>query len=184
MEGYRSFRKVAQPQFPESFGFLHNQVTPFYIPTSSGENIYAWHVPPIVLNVANIPPLKILSFGPSLGTTVDLAVSEHFALQPSPVVFAGYILVPPSVDAATLMATYKARFPLSFGYLKRLLQHQWSSTDRFVGYIQANEANREKYRTTIGYPRTTTMFRGRTARSFAGMLPPETESDGEEWYVG
>lgn len=24
---------------PETFGFLHNQVTPFYIPTSSGENI-------------------------------------------------------------------------------------------------------------------------------------------------
>lgn len=247
---------------PETFGFLHNQVTPFYIPISTGEEIYAWHILPIelyrqnqatllsessgdtmdittrhafkllcddpearliihmhgaagtvgsgyrvpnyralsagqpskihvltfdyrgfgrsggssptergvfldavavvdwALKIANIPPSRILIFGQSLGTAVNLAVSEHFALQPSPVVFAGHILVAPFVDAATLMATYKvagtipllgpvARIPFLFGYLKRFLQHQWSSKDRIAGYIHANEANGEKYRITI-----------------------------------
>ncbi|KAI7498410.1 alpha/beta-hydrolase [Hortaea werneckii] len=31
---------------PEIFGFLHNQVTPFHIKSSSGESLYAWHVLP------------------------------------------------------------------------------------------------------------------------------------------
>lgn len=34
---------------PESFGFLRNQVTPFYLPSSSGGMLYAWHILPIEL---------------------------------------------------------------------------------------------------------------------------------------
>lgn len=34
---------------PEQFGFLHNQVTPFFISTSDGEKIHAWHVLPLDL---------------------------------------------------------------------------------------------------------------------------------------
>ncbi|KAK5115789.1 hypothetical protein LTR62_000878 [Meristemomyces frigidus] len=31
---------------PEVFGFLHNQVTPFSIRSSSGQSLYAWHILP------------------------------------------------------------------------------------------------------------------------------------------
>lgn len=112
------------------------------------------------LTVGNIPPSRILIFGQSLGTAVNLAVAEHFALKPSPVGFAGHVLVTPFVDAATLMASYTvagtipllgpvAKFPLLCGYLRRFLQHQWSSKDRIAGYNHANEANGKKYFTIL-----------------------------------
>lgn len=31
---------------PEQWGFLHNQVSPFYIKTSDGEKLHAWHILP------------------------------------------------------------------------------------------------------------------------------------------
>lgn len=34
---------------PETFGFLKNQVTPFSIKTTDGEQLYAWHILPIEL---------------------------------------------------------------------------------------------------------------------------------------
>lgn len=246
---------------PESFGFLRNQVTPFYIPSSNGERLYAWHVLPIELyrqhestliaepsgfvsditsrtafmllrtdpdarliihmhgaagtvgsgyrvpnyralsagqpqkihiltfdyrgfgrsrgtpserglildaisvvnwavNVIGIPPSHILIFGQSLGTAVSLAISEHFALQSPPVVFAGAVLVAPFADVATLMATYRvagtipivsplARFPLLFTYLRSLIYDKWLSKDRIASYVRTNEANHQTYRLTL-----------------------------------
>lgn len=32
---------------PEIFGFLHNQVTPFYIETADGYQLHAWHILPL-----------------------------------------------------------------------------------------------------------------------------------------
>ncbi|KAF2771256.1 abhydrolase domain-containing protein [Teratosphaeria nubilosa] len=34
---------------PEIFGFLYNQVTPFYIRSAGGQSLYAWHVLPVEL---------------------------------------------------------------------------------------------------------------------------------------
>lgn len=113
-----------------------------------------------VTNVARIPPARILIFSQSIGTAVSLAVSEHFALQSPPVVFAGTILVAPFVDVATLVATYRiagsipllsplARFPLLFDYLSTFIRDKWLSKDRIAGYIRANEANGEKYKLTL-----------------------------------
>ncbi|KAJ0107332.1 bhydrolase domain-containing protein 12 [Diaporthe amygdali] len=34
---------------PEQWGFLHNQVTPFSLSTSDGENLHAWHILPLGL---------------------------------------------------------------------------------------------------------------------------------------
>ena len=34
---------------PEAFGFLHNQVTPFSIPTQDGGSLFAWHILPVEL---------------------------------------------------------------------------------------------------------------------------------------
>jgi abhydrolase domain-containing protein 12 len=110
--------------------------------------------------VAGIPPSRILIFGQSLGTAVSLAVSEHFALQSPPVVFAGTVLVAPFTDAAMLVATYRvagtipilsplARFPLLFSYLSAFIRDKWLSKDRIAEYIRANEVNGEKYRLTL-----------------------------------
>jgi abhydrolase domain-containing protein 12 len=246
---------------PEVFGFMHNQVTPFGIRSSSGDTVYAWHILPIELyrknersllaessgycpditsrkafkllhddpeakliihmhgaagtvgsgyrvpnyralsagdpnkihvltfdyrgfgrsegtptekgvledaisvvqwaiDVARIPPSRILIFGQSLGTAVNLAVAEHFALQSPPVVFTGHVLVAPFVDAATLMASYQiagtipllgpvAKFSSLFNHLKQYLVHKWSSKDRIASYIHANEANGLPYRIII-----------------------------------
>jgi abhydrolase domain-containing protein 12 len=110
--------------------------------------------------VAGIPPSRILIFGQSLGTAVSLAVSEHFALQSPPVVFAGTVLVAPFADTAMLAATYRvagsipilsplARFPLLFNYLSTFIQDKWLSKDRIAEYVQANEVNGERYRLTL-----------------------------------
>ena len=110
--------------------------------------------------VAGIPPSRILIFSQSLGTAVSLAVSEHFALQSPPKLFAGAILVAPFVDVATLVATYSvagsipilsplARFPLLFSYLSTFIQDKWLSKDRIAQYIQANEANGQNYQLTV-----------------------------------
>ncbi|WEW61299.1 alpha/beta fold hydrolase domain-containing protein [Emydomyces testavorans] len=246
---------------PEIFGFLRNQVTPFSIRTSDGEQLYAWHILPVELyrkhkhsliaestgfvsditsrlafqllrndpearlilhmhgaggtvgsgyrvsnyralsagqprnihvltfdyrgfgrstgspsenglildaltvvdwamNVAGIPPSRILIFGQSMGTAVSLAVSAHFALQSPPVIFAGTVLVAPFVDIATLVSTYRvagtipllsplATFPLLFNYLQRFIRDKWLSKDRIAQYVRANEVNGEKYHLTI-----------------------------------
>ena len=112
------------------------------------------------LKVAGIPPSRILIFGQSLGTAVSLAVSNHFALQSPPVVFAGTILVAPFVDVASLVATYRiagtipilsplARFPLLFNYLGTFIKDKWLSKNRIAEYIRANEANGEHYQLTL-----------------------------------
>jgi abhydrolase domain-containing protein 12 len=112
------------------------------------------------LNVAGIPPSRILIFGQSLGTAVSIAISNHFALQSPPVVFTGAILVAPFVDVATLVSTYRvagtipilsplAKFSSLFKYLHRFIRDKWLSKDRIAQYVRANEANGEKYRLTL-----------------------------------
>ena len=129
-------------------------------PTERGLCLDAIAVIDWAMNVAGIPPSRILVFSQSLGTAVNLAVSKHFALKSPPTVFAGAILVAPFVDVATLMATYRiagtipivsplARFPLLFSYLKSFVQDKWSSKDRIAEYIRANEAANQKYRLTL-----------------------------------
>ncbi|KAL9136862.1 MAG: hypothetical protein Q9175_001935 [Cornicularia normoerica] len=125
-------------------------------PSECGLRLDAIAVVDWATKVVGIPPSRILIFSQSLGTAVSLAVSEHFALQSPPVVFAGTILVAPFVDVATLVATYRiagsipilsplARFPLLFNYLSTFIKDKWLSKDRIAEYIRANEANGEQY---------------------------------------
>jgi abhydrolase domain-containing protein 12 len=58
---------------PEVFGFLHNQVTPFGIPSSPGETLYAWHILPIELYRRNEDTLLAEPSGFSLDITVKHA---------------------------------------------------------------------------------------------------------------
>jgi abhydrolase domain-containing protein 12 len=129
-------------------------------PTEKGVVVDAISVVEWAMQAANIPPSRILIFGQSLGTAVNLAIAEHFALQSQPIIFAGHVLVAPFVDAPSLMATYKiagtipllgpvANITPLFEYLKQYLRNKWSSKDRISGYIHANEANNTPYRITI-----------------------------------
>ena len=129
-------------------------------PSERGLCLDAISVVEWAMHVAGVPPSRILIFSQSLGTAVNLAVSEHFALQSPPIVFAGGILVAPFVDVPTLVATYRvagtipilsplARFPLLFNYLSSFIKEKWLSKDRIAGYIRANEANGENYQLTL-----------------------------------
>jgi pimeloyl-ACP methyl ester carboxylesterase len=59
------------------------------------------------IDVANIPPERIVLVGQSLGTAVATAVAEHF-VQHSKIEFAGLVLVAGFSDLSTLMLTYSA----------------------------------------------------------------------------
>ncbi|CAG8201486.1 unnamed protein product [Penicillium nalgiovense] len=112
------------------------------------------------MNVAGIPPSRILIFGQSMGTAVSIAVSKYLAVQNPPIVFAGTVLVVPFVDVATLVSTNRVagtipilspvvRFLFLFKYLQRFIRDKWLSKDCIAQYIRANELNGEKYRITI-----------------------------------
>lgn len=129
-------------------------------PSETGLIIDALAVVDWAMNVAGIPPSRILIFGQSMGTAVSIAVSKHLAVQNPPIVFAGTVLVAPFVDVATLVSTYRvagtvpilspvARFPFLFKYLQRFIRDKWLSKDNIAQCIQSNERNGEKYRITI-----------------------------------
>ena len=112
------------------------------------------------MKIAGIPASRILFFGQSIGTAVTLAVSERYATQNPPIVFAGAVLVAPFADVATLVSTYIVagtipilspftRFPILFNYLNTFIKDKWLSKDRIAQYVRANEANGKKYRLTI-----------------------------------
>jgi abhydrolase domain-containing protein 12 len=129
-------------------------------PTESGIIVDALSVVEWAMNVAKIPPARILIYGQSMGTAVSMAVAEHFALQEPPVVFAGHVLTAPFVDVITLASTYSvagtipllgpvARVPVLFNHLSNMINDKWSTKDRIASYVKANEANEHKYRITI-----------------------------------
>ncbi|KAJ5950296.1 uncharacterized protein N7479_008709 [Penicillium vulpinum] len=129
-------------------------------PSEAGLIIDALVVVDWAMNVAGIPPSRILIFGQSMGTAVSIAVSKHLAVQNPPIVFVGTVLVAPFVDVATLVSTYQiagivpilspvAMFPCLFKYLQRFIRDKFSTRDSIAQYIRANEVNGEKYRISI-----------------------------------
>ncbi|KAK2868044.1 hypothetical protein FQN49_003210 [Arthroderma sp. PD_2] len=129
-------------------------------PSERGLIIDAIAVVDWAINVAGIPPSRLLIFSQSIGTAVSVAVMRHFALQSPPVLFAGSVSVAPFVNAASLAATYRlagtipllspvARFPILFKQLSSLIQDKWPSGCRLGEYIRANEANSQRYRLTL-----------------------------------
>ncbi|KAJ5553301.1 hypothetical protein N7494_002679 [Penicillium frequentans] len=129
-------------------------------PSETGLIVDALAVVDWAMNIAGIPPSRILIFGQSMGTAVAIAVSKHLALQDTPIVFAGTVLVAPFVDVATLVSTYRiagtipilspiARFPILFKTLQRFIRDKWLSRDSIAQYVRANEQNGEKYRIAI-----------------------------------
>ncbi|MCJ1309896.1 hypothetical protein MMC25_003557 [Agyrium rufum] len=97
------------------------------MPSQSGLTTDGLAVVDWAINVAGIPPSRILIFGQSMRTAVSVAISEYSALRSDPVVFAGTILVAPFVDVPTLVSIYRImgaipllsplkRFPALFNY--------------------------------------------------------------------
>ncbi|KAK5703457.1 hypothetical protein LTR17_022099 [Elasticomyces elasticus] len=129
-------------------------------PSERGIILDALAVVDWAMRVAQIPPERILMYSQSLGTAVNVAVAEHYALQDPPVVFAGHILTAPMVDVPTLVSTYSvagtipilgpiARFPMVFQYLQSFIKDKWSTKDRIASYVRACEANGNRYRLTL-----------------------------------
>ncbi|EFR01675.1 abhydrolase domain-containing protein 12 [Nannizzia gypsea CBS 118893] len=129
-------------------------------PSESGLIVDALAVVDWAMNVARIPPSRLMVFGQSIGTAVSLAVIQHFALQNPPVSFAGAMLVAPFVNSASLAATYSiastipllspvARFPILFKQFSTLIHDKWLSSNRLGDFIGTSELNNEKYRVTL-----------------------------------
>ena len=130
------------------------------VPTEQGLIQDAIAVVDWALNVAKIPPSRILIFGQSLGTAVNMAVAEHFASRKEPVIFAGHIMIAPFVDVPTLVATYKiagkipilspvARYTRLFNLLSSQIRETWSTKTRIAAYVRRSEATSKKYRITL-----------------------------------
>ncbi|KAI9807858.1 MAG: hypothetical protein M1825_005164 [Sarcosagium campestre] len=58
------------------------------------------------LNVARVPPERIVIVGQSLGTAVATAAAEHYISRNTPIEFAGVVLVAGFSDIPTLLSTY------------------------------------------------------------------------------
>jgi alpha-beta hydrolase superfamily lysophospholipase len=101
------------------------------------------------LNVAEIPPSRVVILGHSLGTAVTIAVCEHFAIS-SGVDFAGIILVAPFTDIPKLMLTYSAGgvipalsplrpYPRLQRWCAGHIADTWRTIDRLRGLVQASQ---------------------------------------------
>jgi abhydrolase domain-containing protein 12 len=139
---YRGFGKT--PGNPTEDGLIQDAVA-----------VVSW-----AMDVANIPPSRILIFGQSLGTAVNMAVAKHFAMQREPVIFAGHIMIAPFVDVPTLVTTYKiagtipilspvARYSVLFNFLSTKIRETWSTKTRIADYVHRSEDILHRYRITL-----------------------------------
>ncbi|KAH6609412.1 hypothetical protein Trco_002758 [Trichoderma cornu-damae] len=97
------------------------------------------------INVAKIPPARIVLLGHSLGTAVASGVAERYALQG--VEFAGIVLVAAFSDLATMLRGYRfgglvpALGPFAFWppfqcILDRCIVDKWHSADRLANIVR------------------------------------------------
>jgi predicted peptidase len=97
------------------------------------------------MNVAKIPPNRIVIIGQSLGTAVTSAVAEHFAMQN--IEFAGVILVAGFTNIPTLLSRYTAggvvpvlspfrSIPPVLHFFQRFIVDEWKSADRLATIVE------------------------------------------------
>lgn len=108
------------------------------------QTLAAWAV-----NVAGIPPSRIVLFGQSLGTAVSISLAQSLAVREvDPVLFSGIVVVAPFADVAMLTATYRvgqtipilgpvARFPKVLEWLNKYIVSKWPTKERLADFVRA-----------------------------------------------
>ncbi|KAM0485159.1 hypothetical protein ACHAPX_001138 [Trichoderma viride] len=115
------------------------------MPNETGLILDATTVVDWVINVAKIPPSRIVLLGHSLGTAVASGVAERYALQG--VEFAGIVLVAAFSDLATMLSGYRfgglvpalgpfAMWPAFHRLLERYIVDKWHSADRLANIVR------------------------------------------------
>ncbi|KAL2049292.1 hypothetical protein ABVK25_010470 [Lepraria finkii] len=101
------------------------------------------------LNVAKIPPEKIVLLGQSLGTAVATAVAEHFVVKEG-LEFRGVVLVAGFSDLPTLLTTYAIGgvipilsplrpYPRLQQFFAKNIQETWFSATRLVNLVRKSK---------------------------------------------
>ena len=101
------------------------------------------------LDVAKIPPKKIVLLGQSLGTAVATAVAEHFVVEES-LEFRGVVLVAGFSDLPTLLTTYAIGgvipilsplrpYPRLQQFFAKSIQETWFSATRLVNLVRKSK---------------------------------------------
>ena len=102
------------------------------------------------LNVARIPPKRIVLVGQSLGTAVATAVAEHFATKRE-IDLAGLVLMASFTDMRSLLKTYHVGgilpvlSPLKFlprvqNFFTEQIVERWPSAERLGRLIKASQS--------------------------------------------
>ncbi|KAI9879710.1 MAG: hypothetical protein M1830_007495 [Pleopsidium flavum] len=102
------------------------------------------------LNVANIPPERIVLLGQSLGTAVATAVAEHFVTRSPQIEFAGLVLVAAFSDMPTLMLTYSAGgivpilsplrpYPRLQKWFVERIRDTWNTSMRLANFVRRSQ---------------------------------------------
>jgi abhydrolase domain-containing protein 12 len=102
-----------------------------------------------VLNVAQIPPERVVLVGQSLGTGVATAVAEHFSIERK-IDFAGVVLVAAFESIPTLMLTYSIgnfipvlsplrSYPYIQNFFVQRIWETWKSKDRIANWAKKSK---------------------------------------------
>ena len=100
------------------------------------------------LNVAKIPPHRIVLVGQSLGTAVTTAVAEHFS-KIRRVEFAGVVLVAAFTDLPTLVSRYAIKgvvpilsplrpYPRVQQWLTKHILDTWETKNRLAEFVRSS----------------------------------------------
>ncbi len=98
------------------------------------------------IDVAKIPPQRIVLVGQSLGTAVAAAVAEHF-VRVSSIEFAGVVLIAAFSDMPTLLLTYSIKglipilsplrpYPRLQRFFSGFLRDTWDTSSRIANLVR------------------------------------------------
>lgn len=121
-------------------------------PSEDGLLIDALALADWAMNVAGIPPSRIVLFGQSLGTAVSIALARHMALESPSICFAGMVLVAPFADVQSLTATYRlggtipilspvAYFPKILSFFNTFIISKWPSTKNIADFVRSHQSS-------------------------------------------
>ena len=96
---------------------------------------------------AGIPPNRIVLFAQSIGTAVAISLAHELAIKPTPILFAGIVLVAPFASVKLLTSTYSiagtipllsplAYFPRLHAFLTSLIVPKWPTKDKLAEYVK------------------------------------------------